>query len=70
VDPEIKQKINIKRKFSKKPLRKISKKNQKKFQQKVYGVIVLIGLLLAVSLWFANRDTASPRKVLTALLRF
>lgn len=46
------------------------KKNHSANEQKVCGVIVLIRLLLAVSLWSAIRDTASPRQVLAALFRF
>jgi hypothetical protein len=46
------------------------KKIEGKFSQKVYGVNVLIGLLLADSLWSAIRNTALPRKVLAALFRF
>lgn len=38
--------------------------------QKVYGMILLTGLLLSNSLWLAIHDTALPRKVLAALLRF
>lgn len=50
--------------------KKEKNKNYRKVLQKVYGVNVLIGLLLADSLRSAICSTALPRKVLAALFRF